>query len=90
MMDTRNTSASEQTIQDRIDHVRKMHELVCTLNHEGAYELWSMDGVPDCPSDPEDFEWFAEDDGHYEELIGLFLKILAKYGKYGFVTRKEK
>ena len=88
MMDIKNTSTSEQIVADRIDHVRKMHELVCSLNHEGAYEWWSADGVPDCPIDPDDFRDFAEDDEMYEELIGLFLKILAKYGKYGFVTKK--
>jgi len=78
------------TVQDqikakRIENVRNMHNLVCKLNDEGAYEWWSMDGVPDCPQDPDDFEWFAEDDENYEELVELFLKILKRYGKDGFV-----
>ena len=87
-MDEKNKTVAEQIKADRIDHVRKMHELVCNMNNEGAYEWWASEGVPDCPNDPDDFEWFAEDDENYEELIGLFLNILAKYGKYGFVTKK--
>lgn len=84
-MDERNYTIAEQIKAKRVENVRKMHELVCNLNHEGAYEWWASDGVPDCPNDPEDFEWFAEDDENYEELIELFLKILKRYGKDGFV-----
>lgn len=84
-MDDRNQTVAEQIRAKRIENVRNMHGLVCELNNEGAYEWWSIDGVPDCPSDPDDFEWFAEDDENYEELIELFLKILKRYGKDGFV-----
>lgn len=84
-MNERNTTVPEQIKADRTNHVRKMHELVQKLNNEGAYEWWIQVGVPDCPNDPEDFEWFAEDDEEYEELVGLFLDILKEYGKDGFV-----
>ena len=88
-MEDRNKTVAEQIKESRIANVRRMHDLVCRLNNEGAYMWWASEGVPDCPQDPDDFEWFAEDDENYEELVTLFLKILKRYGKDGFVTEKR-
>ena len=73
------------TKERRTNIVRTMHNLVMQMNNEGAYDWWIQVGVPDCPNDPDDFEWFAEDDENYDELVELFLKILKEYGKDGFV-----
>ena len=84
-MDERNQTVAEQIMERRVQNVRNMHELVMNLNNEEAYSWWIQVGVPDCPNDPEDFEWFAEDDEEYDELVDLFLRILKEYGKDGFV-----
>lgn len=73
------------TKERRTNYVRIMHDIVCHMNNEEAYMWWIEEGVPDCPSDPDDFEWFAEDDENYDELTELFFKILKRYGKDGYV-----
>lgn len=75
--------------------VESMHKVIMTLNNEEAYGHWIILGVPDCPSQ-EDFEYFAEDEQEFEELVTLFHNLLKEFGEDGvyssastFEERKE-
>ena len=67
---------SNVTIEIRKDQLKAMHEVIRNANNENIYMSWIIT-VPDCPQD-DDFEWIAEDDDNYNEVIDLFIKLVSK------------
>ena len=64
------------TINMRKDQLKAMHEVIKEANNEEIYMVWIYT-VPDCPSD-DDFEFIAEDDESYNEVVDLFIRLVSK------------
>lgn len=61
-------------IEVRVQIVRRMDEMVRNFNDEELIMTWLMLGCPD-ESTEEDYEWFAEDEQEYLDLIKLFSRL---------------
>ena len=64
------------TIETRKAQLKAMHEVIKEANNENIYMSWIII-VPDCPQD-DDFEFIAEDDDSYNEVVDLFIKLVSK------------
>ena len=60
----------------RMAQLKAMHEVILNANNENIYMSWIIT-VPDCPQD-DDFEFIAEDDDNYNEVVDLFIKLVSK------------
>lgn len=67
-------------IKSRVKLLKLMHEIMMNMNHEEAYMTWIYI-VPDEPSD-DDFEYIAEDDDDFNEVVELFQRLFDRYKKY--------
>lgn len=63
----------------RMSQLKAMHEVMINANDENIYMSWITCGVPDCPSD-DDYEFIAEDDENYNEVVDLFIKLIQRKG----------
>lgn len=70
------------TVSARFKLAKAMHEVICSLNDEGAYMTWIY-LVPD-DADDDDLMWFAEDESEFDDLCRLFNKLIKRYGKSGY------
>ena len=66
-------------MEARILQLKAMHEVMLNANDENIYMSWITCGVPDCPSD-DDYEFIAEDDETYNEVVDLFIEFVSKKG----------
>lgn len=57
--------------------VKRMDEVITSLNNEELIESWLVNGCPDCSTE-EDYEWFAENGDEFLDLVNLFIKITKK------------
>lgn len=72
----------------KFENVKLMHETMLSMNNEDAYMCWIWI-MPDCPYD-DDFEWFANNEKEYEDLVCKFTSILDRYLEDGlFKPSKE-
>lgn len=55
--------------------VKRMDNIITSLNDEELIESWLMCGCPDESTD-EDYEWFAENTDEFLDLVTLFTKIV--------------
>lgn len=60
--------------EERLAKVKEMDEIVRNFDDEENIEVWLMLGCPD-ESSEEDYEWFAEDEEEFNELVKLFNKL---------------
>lgn len=70
-----------RVFRQRVRLAKAMHEIICCMNNEGAYESWIY-LMPDQPQE-DDFEWFAEDDDNFRELVHKFIRLYNRYIKDG-------
>ena len=62
----------------RLRKIKAMHEIVLSMNHEGAYyDRWIL-VVPDQPTE-EDFEELAEDEEYFGDAVRCFKGIIEDY-----------
>lgn len=67
-------------IKTRIAILQTMHEFVINkFNDEENIMEWLTYGVPDCP-DESDYEFIAEDEENFNEIVDLFQKLKKKEG----------
>lgn len=62
---------------NKVEFIKALNEIVLGLGDEDLIDLWLMNGVPDQPSE-EDFEFIANDQESFDDLINLFVR-LSKY-----------
>lgn len=65
----------------RIEVLKAMHTIVTNMNDEYAYNLWTTEGMPDCP-DEYDFQDVARE--YFEETTAVFTNVIKRYGKNGY------
>ncbi len=68
----------------RFEQTKAMHTIVRNLNDENAYMRW-IELVPDEATE-EDLVDIADDDELFDEACGLFTRLVARYGKDGYVV----
>ena len=66
---------------NKVDFVKFMNELILATGDEDIFEIWFMNGVPDCPSE-EDFEFIANNEESFRETTNTFIR-LSKHFKEG-------
>ena len=67
------------TKESRIAQLKAMHEVMINANDESIYVSWISCGVPDCPQE-DDFEFIAEDNEEYNEVVDLFVELIQRKG----------
>ena len=67
------------TKESRIKQLKAMHEVMINANDENIYMSWISCGVPDCPRE-DDYEFIAEDNEEYNEVIDLFVELVQRKG----------
>ena len=77
---------------ERIKLIKAMEYLARQINDEDIFAGWLYNGVPDgdiaygdltiCLEDKEDFAFLCEDD-EFSDLMGVFLRIMARAVKSG-------
>lgn len=72
---------------ERAKLLEHMHEIVSSLNDEGAYEWWICT-VPD-GADEDDFDYIADDVELCSEICELFGKIIHEYVFKEYKNKKE-
>lgn len=72
------------THESRMQLIKAMHIVVCSMNDEEAYEKWIY-LVPDCAT-ADDFDDIAQDDDLYGDCCDLFRELVQGYGKSGFYS----
>lgn len=86
--------ADRNTLKERIKMVKAMEYIARQVNDEDVFEGWLMAGVADgdikygdleVPENIEDDEafWYAGDPDTFAELMGCFLRIMARAKKSG-------
>ena len=64
-------------LASRMSQLKEMHEVMINSNNENIYMTWISCGVPDCPME-DDYEFIAEDDDNYNEVVDLFVELIQK------------
>lgn len=76
----------KKNLIERAETVRAMERLARCINDEEIFESWLMCGVADGDIDGTetyvDLEYYCEDET-FAELMGLFLKLMARARKSG-------
>ena len=72
------------THESRMQLIKAMHIVVCSMNDEEAYARWIY-LVPDCAT-VDDFDDIAHDDDLYGDCCDLFRELVQEYGKSGFYS----
>lgn len=67
---------SRRVIQERVEILKAMHTLMQHASNENIYWHWVTLGPPDEPDD-DDFEYIAEDNENYNEVIDLFVRLVS-------------
>ena len=70
-------------LNERQEIITAMHELIRSLNNEGAYFSHWIYLVPDGATE-EDLIDMADNDEEFDEVCRLFNRLIARYGKYGY------
>ena len=65
----------QELIKTRIDLAKQMNEFIINLGDEDIWEAWITTGIPDAPQE-DDYEFFANDDDEWNELCGLFGRLV--------------
>lgn len=73
--------------KERMELVKAMNTLACSLNHEGGYEVW-IQTVPD-QADDDDLEYIACDDEMMQETVDSFRLIMKHFASDGFYVDKQ-
>ena len=80
----------KKNMEERTKMVEAMEYICRQLNNENHFESWLMNGIADGDIEYGDFawgnpaaQWYAEDDDTFAELMGLFLRVMARAEKSG-------
>lgn len=65
----------QELVKTRIDLAKQMNEFIINLGDEDIWEVWITTGIPDAPQE-DDYEFFANDDDEWNELCGLFGRLV--------------
>lgn len=65
----------QELVKTRIDLAKQMNEFIINLGDEDIWEAWITTGIPDAPQE-DDYEFFANDDDEWNELCGLFGRLV--------------
>ena len=65
----------QELINTRITLAKQMNEFIINLGDEDIWEAWITTGIPDAPQE-DDYEFFANDDDEWNELCGLFGRLV--------------
>lgn len=61
---------------ERLENVKAMDRVVKRhFQDEDIIDSWLMSGVPDAATD-EDYEWFADNELEYDDLVDLFIRLV--------------
>ena len=75
------------TMNNKIEAVKAMDVLVGSMNDESAYASW-INLMPDQASE-DDYRWFAENEEYLQDLVNLFRRLMAKYGKEFYFGQED-
>ena len=74
-------------MKERVAMVRAMEEIARSINDEDIFDSWLMCGVADGDINAEtEDEWlydYCEDDNTFADLMGLFMRLMARAKKSG-------